>query len=552
MAAWSVTRRAAAGVWSRLTVLAALLALAPGAAAAPTMTIGSARFGNTFVLGEEPTLRVTVVGDAASDFRGVLELRARDAYGRAAGRRRVRVRLEPGASVSEDFRIESRRLGHFTVTATLRDAGDNIQARGAATAGLVPPIDASDAERSGVGYFVLPSAAELPLADEIAAQARRLGVRWVRLNFDWWLDNRAVRPDLSRPEWLDTAVFERWVDAFQANGIEVMGVLFGAARWARWQQYAFDPRPDVGAWALVPEPGSPDWAFFVRTIATRLRGRVAAWEVWNEADTQLYWAAPAEFYVDLVRSTAAELRAADPEARLVVNLLGDFESQYGRDFLDTVLDGASDALDVFGFHYGRRDVGRVAARLPPGTRFWNTEGWGAPRRNVSRWLSERGNGIDRIFTFIWHTPRDDDGVYTFRRFGRYPVNVDYTPRFDAIAVRTLSDQVGSADLTGASPAGLGYVAYTFARPDGEIVAVADDNEIGDTWSVGKGVRLWLAVPRGVRRVTAIDLMGNTQTLRVRNRVLRLRLPGVAVFLRPEPGESLGGLRVRRARRARLR
>jgi hypothetical protein len=537
--------------WRRPASLAAVLVVVSAAVAraAPTIAIDSAHFGNTFVAGEEPVLRVTVVGDPTTDLRGVLEVRARDAYGDPAGRVQVGVRLDAGATLRQDFPIRSARLGHFTVTATLRDAGDNIQAQAEATAGIVPPVDASDAEGSGVGYFVLPNDAELPLADDIAAQARRLGVRWVRMNFDWWLDARRTRPDLSRPEWLDSAAFERWVDAFQASGIEVMGVLFGAARWALWEPHAAGSRPDVGAWALVPAPGSPDWALFVRTLAGRLRGRVAAWEVWNEPGTQLCWAAPGEFYVDVVRSAAAELRVADPEARVVVNLLGDFESAYGREFLETVLAGAGDVLDVFGFHYGRRDVRRVASRLPPGMRFWNTENAGAPRRNVSRWLAERGRGIERIFTFIWHTSLDDADVYDFRRFGRYPVNLDYTPRFDAIAVRTLSDQVGSAQPVGTAPAGLGYVAYTFARPDGPVVALADDNEIGDTWSVGGGVWLWLSVPRGVRRVTAVDLMGNARTLRVRNGRLRLKLQGVAVFLRPELGESLTGLRVRRARRA---
>jgi hypothetical protein len=96
---------------------------------------------------------------------------------------------------------------------------------------------------------------------------------------------------------------------------------------------------------------------------------------------------------------------------------------------------------------------------------------------------------------------------------------------------------------------LGFVPAAFARPAGLVVAPADDNQLGDTWSVGEGVWLWRSVPRGVRRVTAVDLMGNARTLRVRNGRLRLKLQGVAVFLRPELGESLTGLRVRRARRA---
>jgi len=211
-------------------------------------------------------------------------------------------------------------------------------------------------------------------------------------------------------------------------------------------------------------------------------------------------------------------------------------------------------LDVFGMHYGTPDLvaDLVAARplLRPGGAIWNTETYGAPRRQISWWLWQRAAGVERIFPFVYHTLADDTQVEDFRRFGTYPVNLDYTPRVDAIAVRTMSDLVGSATPIGGRPVGLGYDAYTFAGAAGTVVALTSRNDFGETWSVRRPLRLLLKVPVGVRQVTVVDLMGNREVVRVRKGKLTLRVLGVAVFLLPEPGDSLADLQVVRSRRAR--
>jgi hypothetical protein len=116
-------------------------------------------------------------------------------------------------------------------------------------------------------------------------------------------------------------------------------------------------------------------------------------------------------------------------------------------------------------------------------------------------------------------------------------------------VTTLSRQVGSLPLVAADAVGLGYSAYAFSGPAGEVVALADGNETGLTWSPTDAVQLRLSVPRDVRRVRVVDLMGNSRVRRVRRGRMRFRLDGVAAFLQPEGGTSLRGLQVVRARRA---
>src|SRR4029453_57937 len=170
-------------VWWAFVVAGVLGGSAELAVASPTLTITSARFGNVFVQGEPPVLSVTVTGEADAGFRGRLLVQVVDGYRSPAGRASSAISIDPGETTTRDITIRGRRLGHFTVVATVRNAGGQTVARVETTAGIVPPIDQSDAENSAVGYFIAPEDAELSRADEIASQMRPLGTRGVRLPY---------------------------------------------------------------------------------------------------------------------------------------------------------------------------------------------------------------------------------------------------------------------------------------------------------------------------------------------------------------------------------
>ena len=512
-----------------------MLPLGSVARAEPAIEIGARQFGGVFTADESATLELAIRADA-DGFRGRLVVAAVDAYGRSAGRTSGRVNLVPNEATTRTFSLRKRRLGHVTVDATLIDRTNGVQTTASATAAIVPRLDASDPERSAVGYVVLPNDSELPRAYEIASEMRRLGIRWVRFAFNWWLDDRRDRPDVNGADWLDSSSYEQWVDAFTANGIKVVGVLFGTARWASSAIDLVDLVGGIPHWGLSP-PIDADWRLFVATLAERLRDRVRDWEVWNEPDIGVFWVGTASDYVPLARSAAAVLRSVDPGARVVLNLVN--RSPEGVVFTDTVLAGAGDVFDVFGFHYDTADARDYMSFLRPGAAIWNTESHGVPRRHISRFLAERAIGVEKIFPFIYHTMLDDVSWPDANRFGRYPVNLDFTPRPDAVALRTLSDLVGSATLRAAEPAGLGYAAYSFVSAAGQVVALADGNENGTTWSPDRAVELSVKVPREIRRLAVVDLMGNRRSVRVRKGVVRLRMDGMAVFLLPRAGDDLG-------------
>ncbi len=524
----------------RFAILA-LLGLAGPALAVPDVRLGSARFGNVFTADEPAAMRITVSARKVP-VRGVITARAEDAYGKVAARLSLPIAVPPHGSKTVEMPLPAGRLGFFQGSARLLIDG-LIRARAWTTLAVVPPVVEDDPERSAAGYFVYFDDAELPWANAIASQMRRLGIRWVRLPFPWDNDARRERPNTADPSWLDTRVFERWVDAFRANGIEVLGVLVGTARWASSAPDDESAAFAYPRWAIVVPADLDDWALMASTMAERLRGRVRFWEIWNEPDGAPFWDSTGTEFGMLAAAAARALRGVDPSARVAVNVVG---RGTDHDFQLSVLAQAGSSLDIFGYHYADRRIAEAATRMRPllrtGATIWNTEAYGPPRRNLTWWLDQRAGGVERIFTFIYHRPFDDRAL-GFARFGLYPVNVDYTPRLDALVQRTLSDVVGSATPTGETAPGRGWEAYWYATPGGPVVALTNDMGVGSTWEGRPGVRAQLAVPEAVTSLTTIDLMGNRRSYPVRRGRVRVRILGVGAFFQADPPDALTDLRV---------
>jgi hypothetical protein len=78
--------------------------------------------------------------------------------------------------------------------------------------------------------------------------------------------------------------------------------------------------------AVVNEEARQAFAAFAGAAARRYGGRGHSWEIWNEPNLLQFWSSAGggpdpELYVELVRSTAPALRAADPEGEIVVGAL---------------------------------------------------------------------------------------------------------------------------------------------------------------------------------------------------------------------------------------
>src|SRR5262249_48095543 len=156
--------------------------------AQPVVVVDSARFGNVFEASDVPELFVRVTADPARGLRGRVRVVAHDAYGTRAGRLSFPVDLAPGETAVRSLVLQVRNLGFVTIATRVDGAGRGNRVQIDTSAAVVPDVDESiSAEQSGAGYFVLPFDSELPMADDIAAEMRRLGIRWVRLLYHWWM-----------------------------------------------------------------------------------------------------------------------------------------------------------------------------------------------------------------------------------------------------------------------------------------------------------------------------------------------------------------------------
>lgn len=76
--------------------------------------------------------------------------------------------------------------------------------------------------------------------------------------------------------------------------------------------------PFYGAGATSPPRDLGDWRDYVRTVATRYRGRIAQYEIWNEPDSPIFWHGTTAQLTELTIIAAKEIRRADPAAKVLM------------------------------------------------------------------------------------------------------------------------------------------------------------------------------------------------------------------------------------------
>ena len=182
--------------------------------------------------------------------------------------------------------------------------------------------------------------------------ARAANVGWARVSVYWSF----VEPTQGHWTWepADTEV-----DGARASGQQVLYILSGAPQWACGCTNGAKPPSDVELWKS-----------YVRQVASHMKGRVAAYEVWNEPDLTgnpgfgVGWDADvtvAPRYVDYLVEAARIIRSIDPAARIAgpalsggwnlrtLQILSQLES---TDFPDG---NASSFVDVISVHANAHD-----------------------------------------------------------------------------------------------------------------------------------------------------------------------------------------------------
>jgi hypothetical protein len=138
--------------------------------------------------------------------------------------------------------------------------------------------------------------------DQTLAWAQGLGVQWIKQQVEWTNIEHAP----GEYEWGE---LDYIVDRANGYGLRLMLSLNHAPEWTRSDPLEYGPPHDPA-----------EFGRFMGLLAARYRGRVAAYELWNEPNLRREWRGerldPALF-VALVREGAQAVHAADPEAQVI-------------------------------------------------------------------------------------------------------------------------------------------------------------------------------------------------------------------------------------------
>jgi hypothetical protein len=91
-----------------------------------------------------------------------------------------------------------------------------------------------------------------------------------------------------------------------------------------------------------------DWRTYVRTVARRYKGRIHAYEIWNEPNLKLFWTGTVDQMIALTAEASRIIRSIDPQALIVSpSATQDRGIPWLTEFLSK---GGGTLVDVIGYH----------------------------------------------------------------------------------------------------------------------------------------------------------------------------------------------------------
>jgi hypothetical protein len=144
---------------------------------------------------------------------------------------------------------------------------------------------------------------------EVVDKLADAGVGWLRIDVGWC----SIEPEASGEvaSWYVDNL-DAVVDAARERGMEILMTLWCTPRWA--SSAAGD---DYVTRAAAPKR-SADYRRIAEWAARHWRGRVAAWEIWNEPDLPAFFGGDPVAYVELLKAGYRGIRAGDADAQVVL------------------------------------------------------------------------------------------------------------------------------------------------------------------------------------------------------------------------------------------
>lgn len=164
------------------------------------------------------------------------------------------------------------------------------------------------------------------------------GAAWDRCDF-WW---SRIEPKPGQFAWRD---YDWIIEQYERAGVQVLPILCYASAWSEGK-------------APVDDDERARFANFVFEVVRRYKGRVRAYEIWNEPNIRPFWepTPDAGDYVRLLRVAHAAAKRADPDVIVVGGVIAGIDYPFVEAMLKA---GAADCMDVFSFHPYQGDLGSI-------------------------------------------------------------------------------------------------------------------------------------------------------------------------------------------------
>lgn len=204
-------------------------------------------------------------------------------------------------------------------------AGDTSQNPPVITGDVAAPIHNGYGIAAGSSLTGADSATINTKLDGMVA----LGVKWVRLDFDW----SVIQPNNSHS--FNWSQYDTIVAAAQKRHLYLLGILTYTPAWARPSSCQDDAKC---------APADPDqFAAFSSAVASRYASQdVHYWEIWNEPNNPSFWQPKADpvAYTTLLKKAYAAIKLGDPKSYVITAGLSPqatSDNSYApRDFLAAV------------------------------------------------------------------------------------------------------------------------------------------------------------------------------------------------------------------------
>jgi hypothetical protein len=167
-------------------------------------------------------------------------------------------------------------------------------------------------------------------------------VKTVRLMIPW----AGVEPIQGQLNW---SMVDKTVNAAAARGMSILGFINSTPAWA----------VGPGGLPISGHPASADaYGEFAAKVAARYKGKIAAYEIWNEPNAVQFWTPSPDpaAYTALLRAAYPRIKAVDPSVTVIGGVVGSVVD-WGNliwnpvRFLKGMYEaGARDYMDALSFH----------------------------------------------------------------------------------------------------------------------------------------------------------------------------------------------------------